>query len=345
MKKYLFIPVILILLSFGMKNQTINAEKQKTFLIVSYNVENLFDTIDTPNKSDEEFTPESLKKWGTERYFKKINDIASVLADINPVHLPDLIGLIEVENRAVVEDLIHSDKLKKGNYAIVHQETSDPRGIDVALVYNPKVFKYISHCQIPIIDSLGKHHNTREILKVKGIISKDTVYVFVNHWKSRSGGAEKTEAKRILASEILRKSIDSVLKVNPKADIICLGDFNDTPSDISIEKYLNASTDSIFDSKKELFNLTAFQAKQGNGTNNYKNQWFLIDNMIVSQNMIKKSNNIHALSPARIYRSSLNIYYNSKANDSVPNRTFGGNSYFGGISDHLPVYDYFSMKK
>ncbi len=345
MKKYLLIiPVLLLFFPFNTNKKTVQPNCKRKILVVSYNVENLFDTIDNPHKRDNEFTPQSPKHWNTKRYYKKINDISNVLAAISKHHLPDLISLEEVENRAVIEDLIKTKKLKKEKYGIVHEECTDPRGIDVALLYNPRVFKYISHKQIPIIDSTGFRYHTREILLTKGIVDRDTLYVFVNHWKSRYGGAKKTEFKRILVAKILRRSIDSVFKINPKANILCLGDFNDTPTNKSIEKVLDASIEPVFNSKKELFNLAAYQALHKKGTIIYRDHWYMIDNIIISQNMLKKSNRIYAQGPAKIYKSKLNLYYNPKANDSIPNRTYGGNTYFGGVSDHLPVYEYFKLK-
>ncbi|MEA3450869.1 MAG: hypothetical protein U9Q83_03090 [Bacteroidota bacterium] len=351
MKKYIFIiPILLIVVSFFFydkiikNNETLKPDCKKIILIVSYNVENLFDTIDTPNKYDNEFTPQSEKKWNTKRYFKKINDISKVLSLISKKHLPDLIGIVEIENRAVLEDLISTKYLKKEKYKIVHEESSDPRGIDVALLYNPKIFKYYSHKLIPIINNDGERYNTREIMMVKGLIAKDTVCVFINHWKSRSGGRNETEYKRILAAKILRKNVDEQINNNSNVHIICIGDFNDTPFDKSMEKTLNASIDKVFDSDRELYNLSAFDSKNKKGTISYRNNWYMLDNIIVSQNFLDKSNKIVAQGNSKIYSSKFNLYYNAKANDSIPNRSYGGNSYYGGISDHLPVYGFFVKK-
>jgi len=350
MKKYLFIIPLLMLIVSSFFNNIIKIEEnsnpdcKKSILLVSYNVENLFDTIDGPSKYDAEFTPQSKKKWNTKRYFKKINDISKVLASISENHLPDIIGLVEVENKTVLEDLINTKYLKKRKYKIIHEESTDPRGIDVALLYNPKIFKYYSHKLIPIINDAGKRYNTREIMMVKGLIAKDTVCIFINHWKSRYGGRQETEYKRILAAKILRNAVDEQMKINPNVHIICIGDFNDTPFDISLEKTLNASTDNVFDTNNELFNLSAYDSENKKGTNNYKDNWYMIDNIIVSQNFMDKSNSIVAQGNSKIYKSKLNLYYNAKANDSIPNRSYGGNSYYGGISDHLPVYEFFIKK-
>ncbi len=342
MKKinYIFLPLLLLLFVFSTKENL----KKKQILVVSYNVENLMDTIDNPNSDDNEFLPTSKKNWNSEKYFKKITLIADVISSINPKHFPDIIGLIEVENKQVLEDLIKCEKFKNKEMKIIHEETTDPRGIDVALLYNPKVFTYIAHSQIQLYTVDGEKYKTREILYVKGIVGKDTLYVFVNHWKSRSGGQNETELKRILAAQTLRNEIDKILNYNPIANILCLGDFNDTPVDKSLEKTLNASIDSIFSSNTELYNLTAFLTKKKKGTHSYKDNWFMLDNIIVSNNFLDKKNSIYAKNNAKILKNDKVLYYNSKANDSIPNKTYGGNNYYGGVSDHLPVYQYFNVK-
>lgn len=312
--------------------------KKKVVLLEWYNVENLFDTINDPHTADNEFTPDGTKKWNTERYHKKLKDIANVIFSADTNIAPTFIGLAEVENYSVLKDLLSQQKFKNANYKIVHYETSDPRGIDVALIYDADIFKPIEQKQIPIIDNNGTKVHTREILFVKGIIGKDTLCLFLNHWKSRSGGVAKTEYKRILAAKILRHNIDSILKINPDANIICMGDFNDTPFNKSINTVLNASTDSVFDSPAELFNLNAYLSKKGIGTYSYKNKWYMLDNIIVSQNLLDLKNEIYAEETAKVLKNKLDSYYNPKANDTIPNKTYGGKTYFGGVSDHFPIY-------
>lgn len=317
---------------------------KKTVLVVSYNVENLMDTLDNPHKNDNAFLPVSDKKWNTKRYFKKINDIAAVIKDIDSKHFPDIIGLVEVENRNVVEDLLKTDVFKNKNYKIAHKETKDARGIDLALIYNPKIFEYCSENQYDIFDSSGVAYNTRQIYLIKGIVGKDTMYVFLNHWKSRSGGQYQTEYKRIHAAKRLSDIIKNILNYNPNANIICIGDFNDTPFDISINKTLNASTDSVFSSTTELFNLTANLAKQNLGSYNFRGEWNMIDNIIVSQNMLTKKNSVHVKTTALIHSSDLNVYFSKRLQLNVPNKTYGGNNYYGGVSDHFPVFCYLKVK-
>lgn len=342
MKKLLILSTIILIISIS---SITNNTKKKKILIVSYNVENLMDTIDDPLKLDDEFTPGSQKNWNTEKYNKKLESIGKVISNIDSTHFPDIIALIEVENRNVVEDLLKSKYFKNKNFGLIHYETNDLRGIDVALLYNTDILKELSSSQIPLLSEKTDLSDLRQILYAKLMINKDTLHIFVNHWKSRSGGQEKTEIQRIETAKILRAKCDSLLNLNSKANIICLGDFNDTPFDKSLNEYLNASNDSIFKSPTELFNLSAFEAKKKNGTHSYNAKWTMIDNIIISQNLMNKKNSVRASTLAKPFgKKDVNLYFNTKIDEYVPNKTYGGNSYFGGVSDHLPIYLYLKVK-
>ncbi len=182
-----------LLLSNNLKVLSQNSQKKDRFTIMFYNVENLFDTINDPHKLDDEFTPNGSKKWNSERYHKKINDLSKVIAAVDSIELPEIVGLAEIENDAVLQDLISTKKLKKGKYSVIHEESPDIRGIDVTLLYRRKAFREISHKTFPVLDSSDKKFKTRDILYIKGIAeSTDTLNIFVNHWSSRIGGDAKT---------------------------------------------------------------------------------------------------------------------------------------------------------
>ena len=238
--------IILGLLSINLLSQN-----DQALTIAFYNVENLFDTINDPNTKDDDFTPNGQKNWTSERYEKKFLNISKVLSSINPDEIPDLIGLVEIENKTVLEDLINTQALINNKYEIIHEESPDMRGIDVGLIYNPSEFKYLSHKKIPINI---KGYKVRDILYTKGIINtSDSLHIFVNHWKSRSGGQEKTEPNRIVCAQTLRNEIDSILQLNCNAKILILGDLNDEPKNKSIFEVLKADNK---DSKESLFNLS-----------------------------------------------------------------------------------------
>ena len=336
-----YLLIIAFLLSNNLKGLSQTREKRDRFTVMFCNVENLFDTINDPHKLDDEFTPEGSKKWNTKRYFKKINDLSKVIFSVDSVELPDLVGLAEIENNTVLEDLISSKPLKKGKYSIIHEESPDIRGIDVALLYRRKAFEEISHKAFPVIDSLDKKFKTRDILYVKGIAeSTDTLNIFVNHWSSRIGGDAKTEPKRLLSANVLRRAVDSIRKISPAAKIIIMGDFNDEPTNKSINRVLIASDKrkNIYDD--DLFNLMYDMHNIGNlGTYYYKGNWNMLDNLIISYSLLNQKKGLGTdYNGGRIFKQDWMLFHNTKTNANVPDRTYGGNNYYGGISDHLPVF-------
>jgi endonuclease/exonuclease/phosphatase family metal-dependent hydrolase len=308
-----------------------------THIIAFYNVENLFDTINDPNTDDDDFTPPGINQWTQKRYLKKINDLAFAVTKIGD-KLPDVLGLAEVENKNVVHDLIHSTYLTSQNYAIIHEESPDLRGIDVALIYNKDRFNYIDHQSIPVILPSSPNAKLRNILFVRLENNSDTFLFFVNHWKSRQPNISETEIKRIETAQILRKHIDSILYLNINANLIIMGDFNDEPQSSSLYKTLYA-TDNLVNAKfNELYNLMSKSAFNGEGTISRDYKWFMIDNLIVSQSLIDGSDYDVMDKQGFVCKNESLLYFNSKAGFKIPNKTYGGKSYYGGFSDHLPVW-------
>jgi len=339
MKKSVFI-VLFVLISFSLFSQKID---KKIVTAAFYNVENLYDTINDPAIDDEEFLPQSEKKWNTERYTKKLESLSKVISSINTNELPEIVGFAEIENRKVLEDLISTTLLKQGNYQIVHQNSPDGRGIDVAFIYRPDEFKYVSHQIIPFVYAEEPDFKLRDILYIKGILNKkDTVHVFINHWKSRSGGEKETEKYRVIQSQILRSKIDEILAQNKEAKILIMGDLNDEPRNISIFEYLKANND--LSQSNNLFNLMLPLADAGNGTLSFRGKWNMLDNIIVSQSFINSNKGFIAESKqGNVFNPEFITFVNNKGEKS-PNRTFGGNKYFGGYSDHYPVFVTFTKK-
>lgn len=308
-----------------------------SYRIVSYNIENLFDTYDDEFKYDDDFTPYGSYYWGKKKYQKKLNDIGKVLVNLADENIPAVIGLVEVENATVLEDLINQSPLSKFQYGIVHEESPDERGIDVALLYDENQFQYISH-------QVGRIHfpkpiedKTRDILFVKGILAKDTVFVAVNHWPSRRGGASISEPKRMYVAKQLKEKVDAILAKQPNAGIIIMGDFNDTPTNKSLFQSLGAKP--FEDKTSQLINLMYSYEKQGVGTYKFRNQWNLLDQFIVSRNLTDR------IGKLKVTTSSAKIFDAEwlKENDPVYpgerlNRTFLGPRYKGGYSDHFPIY-------
>lgn len=303
------------------------------YTVMSYNVENLFDTVDDPKIPDEEFLPTSEKKWDNDKYRKKLNDISKVITEVNTKELPEIVGLVEVENQQVLVDLINTANLR-GKYAIIHEESPDYRGIDCALIYRKDAFQEIGHEVLPVIFPDDPEFKTRDILHVTGKIDKQIIHLFVNHWPSRIGGDEKTEPKRVLAASVLKKRIDAIFAADAKAKIIIMGDMNDEPANKSLLETLGAQSP---DSNSQLVNLMMPDDANGKGTYFYSGAWNMLDNLVVS-NSVLRSKKIHVEEgKGYIYSSSWMIFTN-KNGAQTPNRSYVGNKYVGGVSDHFPVY-------
>jgi predicted extracellular nuclease len=309
--------------------------------IMFYNVENLFDTESDPRKQDDEFTPGSEKAWDLEKYEKKLKNIASVIKAVHPGGLPEIIGLCEVENLKVLEDLIRTRMLRRGNYGIVHHESPDVRGIDCALLYNMDECRVVSSRAIPVQFPFDSSLTTRDILHIEGkTADNETLHLFVNHWSSRWGGEKESEPKRLYCAVTLRMAIDEVMNREPGAKIIVMGDFNDEPTNRSIFEMLLANNKRKNASGRELFNLMYDLHNLGKaGSYNYQGNWNMLDQIIVSQSVLKPGRGWHCgFEDGKILKEDFMLYHDEQRGQSVPSRTYGGPNYYGGYSDHLPVY-------
>jgi len=315
--------------------------KKRNLTVVFYNVENLFDTENSQGVNDAEFTPESEKKWTPERYQKKLEDISRVLSSVNQKELPEIIGLCEIENRKVLNDLVKTETLAGGEYEIAHFESPDFRGIDVVLLYRPDEFKVTWSAPVKVSFAEEPDFTTRDILYVKGeTINREEFHIFVNHWPSRIGGLEQTERKRIAVAQLLKSKIDSVQNVNPEANIIVMGDMNDEPSNKSLNEVLSAKRPET--ENASLINLMypVHEAKQG--SYNYRGNWNMLDNIIVSPGLLDNKGFQSVEKQGFVFREQWMEYQNDKGEIS-PNRTYGGPNYYGGVSDHFPVF--FQLKR
>ncbi len=311
-------------------SRTIGAEP---ITIAFYNVENLFDTIDDPNYADEDFTPEGKQQWSTERYYKKLNHLADVIEALGN---PEIMGFAEVENRRVLEDLCQSGHLSELGYKIVHFDSPDHRGIDVALIFQSSLFTEIESRPIPVTvnDSLVKDYTTRDMLyaRLKSIQGK-TLHVLVNHWPSRRDGPEISEARRMQVARQTRTVIDEIQKTDPEGYIVVIGDFNDEPSDRTLQEVIGAGSSA--DQSKNLFNAMWAMDQQKKGSYFYRGDWNMLDQIILSKNFLTPKG-IWTYDSTTVFSAPFMMYKDPK-NGPLPNRTYGGTRYFGGYSDHLPV--------
>ena len=315
-----------------------NVQKVKGPLTIAfYNAENLFDTIDAPNKFDEEFTPADPKNWNTAKYEKKLHDLARVIRAIDSVKFPAIVGMAEVENDVVLKDLVAQSSIAKANYQIVWEDGPDFRGIDCALLYQPSIFQFESYESIPVVDKEELDFKTRDVLYVKGKMGGEEFHILVNHWPSRRGGAEASEPKRILAAHVVRKQVDKIFAQDPKANIIIMGDMNDEPGNMSLSDVLMALPNKTDVNDDQLVNLMYDDYEAGKGSYSYRGGWDMIDNIVVSGALINKTEGLKSkLDNGFIFHQSFMEYKNNNGEIS-PNRTYG-RTYYGGISDHFPVY-------
>ncbi len=305
--------------------------------IVFYNVENLFDTIKDPVAHDEEFLPQSNLKWDSHKYKIKLEHIANVLAALFDSVQPIAIGLSEVENRKVLEDLVAQPALQKFNLGIIHHDSPDERGIDVALLYNKDVIEEVYDAFLPVEYTFDPNDKTRDIVYFKGYMTEQfPVYFFVNHWSSRRSANGDSEKKRITAAMVLKAKIEDIYKGEPMARIVVMGDFNDNPDDRSLE-YL-CSGKYKYPLSQSLVNLMRLPESRHEFTLKYRDQNDVFDQFIVSKNLLTSENEYYIKNSAAQIFKPLWILYEDPKYGFVPKRTYKGTFWTGGYSDHLPVY-------
>ncbi len=323
--------------SIGSYSQATKKQGVDYLRLMFYNVENFFDTVDDPTTNDNDFTPEGQMHWTQSRYIEKRNSIFRVIANVGEWDPPALIGVCEIENRTVLDDLIKNTPLTKYPYKVIHKDSPDQRGIDVALFYRSDYLKRIGEQFIRIRFS-DNRKRTRDILYATLCTLKgDTLHVFVNHWPSRSGGQRSSEPSRILAASTLRNKIDSIFRRNTMAKIVIAGDLNDGPLDKSLRGGLKASVDTTQTKPSTLFNLSAYKMAETTGTIKYQGKWSVFDQLIVSGGLLRGTVKTN-VSQCHIFRADYLFEPDSRYAGVKPKRTYVGPRYNKGFSDHLPVY-------
>jgi len=304
--------------------------------VMFYNVENLFDPRDDSITSDDEYQPAGMRGWTSNRLKQKQINISKVVLAVGGWEPPDVIGLCEVENFRVLYGLVNFTPLKNFGYKIIHFESPDPRGIDVALLYRPDKFRVLQSQPVLIRFPFDTSSRTRDILFVKGIACKrDTINIFVNHWPSKFGGAMATIPKRNYVASVVRKHSDSLLAVNPDANILIIGDLNESPYEEGVSKVLRAKMDSVNLAPDDLYNMLAGAGiSWDKGTIKFREEWETIDHMIISRPLLEHTTP-HSL---RIFSAPFLLQDDEAWFGKKPFRTYYGAKYIGGFSDHLPVY-------
>ena len=310
-------------------------------LTAFWNVENLFDYEDDAKTRDNDFLPDGKYKWTESKYYQKLDRIAKVMNDFGD-ELPHLMGLVEIENLKVLEDLVKHDDIIKAGYKIVHKDSKDQRGIDVAVLYNPK---YLSLLEFEFLD-IDSHSE-------KSLFSRDILYTsfkqadgsvlhsFTNHWPSRRDGWKETEYKRLAAAKTLKNKLDEIRMKNSDAQILISGDFNDYPYNKSLFEILEAK--SVKDKSAQLVNLAYELDKDNLGTITYDGDWGMFDMFLVSRSLLDKSNWNVKKGKMKIFKEDYLLYYDKKYKQNQPSK-FQGSRFYGGYSDHLAVYLYLEKK-
>ncbi|MEY4382506.1 MAG: hypothetical protein RI995_48 [Bacteroidota bacterium] len=360
-------PILSFVLLLSLQPKTFGQFKKfRIHTVAFYNFENLFDTINDPNTYDEDWTPKGSQHWTNDKYQKKLANLSSVLVAIgsseNP-ESPTFIGGCEIENRGVLEDLIRQPQLLDKAYGIIHFDSPDKRGIDVALLYRKLYFQPITYSNIPLyvyqgetksqletaestddiveISPKNKRVYTRDQLLVTGFLEGEEIHLIVNHWPSRSGGEQRSSPFREAAAELNRKIIDSLQQINPNAKIITMGDLNDGPYNKSVKIALGAKAKKIETPQFGIYNPFEEMQKKGMGTIAHRDAWDIFDQIMVSESLLKKEYSSYRFWKAGIYNSSFLIQ---------PSGQFKGyplrhSATEIGFSDHFPVYIYLIKEK
>jgi endonuclease/exonuclease/phosphatase family metal-dependent hydrolase len=361
------IAFLLLLSAFCILHSAFSQPTPTRFCIAFYNVENLFDPENDPEKNDDAFTPTGFYHWTYKRFYKKLNDIAKVFLSINDWEPPDIIGLAEIENANVLNKLCYSTGLKTYNYRYIRYNSPDSRGIGTALLYRNNKITIVDSYPIAVVFPFEPTSKNRDILYAKALVAEDTLHLFVNHWTSRFSGYGATQPKRNYYAQVLRRHVDSLLTINSNAYIIIMGDFNDYPTDESIARYLQAGNYKDEGEKEKgqtekgktekgktekgggLFNLmlslnrsplTAYRIPQTTVQGSHKTQefWGCLDQFTVSKSLLNDNSKWQIENKsAVIFDAPFLLVPDEKYGGVKCFRTYSGPKYLGGYSDHLPV--------
>ncbi|BDS11873.1 endonuclease/exonuclease/phosphatase family protein [Aureispira anguillae] len=350
MKKQALLSFLLLMVVCSLGTAQDGKQAHKVVCVGFYNFENLFDTLDTEGKRDEDFTPTGKLLYNSKVYQEKLGNLSHVVSQMGTELTPDgpaILGVAEIENKKVLEDFAKQPKVKDRNYQIVHYESLDKRGIDVGLLYNPKYFKVIESGKITPKLFYDKKEDatkrdtvwTRDMLWVKGRLDGDVVYVIVCHWPSRRGGSYLREG----AAKYCKDFINGLQNDNPRAKIIVMGDLNDDPVSPSVKDVIKAKEKKGQVKKGGFFNPWAKLYKSGIGTLAYRDSWNLFDQILVSQSILQNNEEGYRFYKNVIFNKSYLISKGGRFK-GYPFRTYSFGKYVGGYSDHLPVYIYLVKK-
>ena len=310
--------------------------------VAFYNLENLFDTINNNGKYDKEFSPDGARQWNGEKYRSKLHNLAYAISQmrsrITPMG-PAIIGVSEIENRSVLDDLVAQPEVADMHLQVVHHDSPDRRGVDVGLLYNPRMFRVLSVSNTTLTIPSNPRFRTRDQRCVTGLLMGETVSVIVNHWPSRLGGQEQSSYLREAAAALNKHIADSLLADDPNQGIIIMGDLNDDPMDRSVAKTLGAKRKQSEVKAPGFFNPWWEMLDKGIGTLAYKGQWNLFDQIIISDYFLGKDRKHLSYFKCEVLNRE---FLKTKDGDrqGYPLRTYSGGVFLNGYSDHFPTIIY-----
>ncbi|NLA24767.1 MAG: endonuclease/exonuclease/phosphatase family protein [Bacteroidales bacterium] len=323
-----------------------DAKEYEIVTVAFYNVENLYDTINQPEVLEYEFNPESKKRWNTERYYRKIERLSTTIIQIGDEKTndaPAVVGLCEVENRDVLEDLVNSEAMKPYGYKIIHYDSWYLRGVDVALLYRPDYFKPTNSVPHRIYFK-NSDFQSRDHLLVSGELLGEEIHFVVMHWPSRRGGEKRSRPLRIEAAELCLEIADSIRKIDDDAKLVFFGDFNDDPFNVSVAKTLNASSDPDIITPTRLYNPMYGLFKKGIGSLAWRDSWNLFDQFVISTSLLDKDSKSLIFYSAHVFNKPFLAQKEGRFK-GYPWRSYVGNTYMDGYSDHFPSFIYLIKEK
>ena len=339
MKKFFLTAILSLLVAIGASAQNKDNKQFLVFGVGFYNLENLFDTINNNGKYDLEFSPQGSRQWNGEKYWSKINNLAYCISQMTTQTTPmgpAILGVSEIENRSVLEDLVKAEPIKKWMLQVVHHDSPDRRGVDVGLLYNPRMFKVLDVTNHTLVIPDNPNFRTRDQMCVTGILGGDTLSVIVNHWPSRLGGQEQSSYLREAAASLSKHIADSLWAIRPNQGVIIMGDLNDDPQDKSCAVALGAMKEMKKVSDHGFFNPWWKMLDKGIGTLAYKGQWNLFDQIIVSGTLLEQNTD-----GLRYWKCQVNNFDFLKGDtgnrQGYPLRTYSGGVFLNGYSDHFPT--------
>lgn len=331
--------LVALILGLTAAEASAQGKRYQTFGVAFYNLENLFDTINNNGKYDLEFSPQGKNNWDGRKYRQKLRNlsyaISQMTSKLTPMG-PAVIGVSEIENRSVLDDLVASESLKPWGLKVIHHDSPDRRGVDVGLLYNPRFFRPINVTNHTLVVPELPDFRTRDQMCVVGLLGGERIAFIVNHWPSRRGGSEQSSWLREAAARLSRHIADSLQAIDPNIGVVVMGDLNDDPYNRSVSETLGALKKQTDVQPGGFYNPFWSMLDQGIGSYCYRGSWDLFDQIIVSYNLLKAGPSKLTFLRSEVFNREF-LRQPEGQYKGYPHRTFAGGAWLGGYSDHFPT--------